>query len=449
MTLRLRFTLFTVFWLIFILILYNVFVYYFVIKVTTRGELQLLSSKADLVMETLRKNEMTGIDDAALLKDMYNVNEMMRIVTPDSRVVNSVGVDKQLLALPKAVRTVSHSDTIKVDGHRVLTWSVPIYDNHRLVGQIDSARYLTALDGYLQILLGALSVTSVGAIIFAILGTYWFTSRLTGPIGQMVQTMREIDRSGKLQRVKMGREESVELQQLIRAFNQMIDRLDRTIERQKQFVADASHELKTPLTVIGSYADMLKRWGRDDVTVRDEAIEAIARETERLKKLTLSMLTLAEAEQDDWLNKSRFDIVSIVNDLSGVLRATFLRHIRVHAGSGTVQMVGDKDKIRQMILIFLDNAIKYSKEPIDVRIRSEKNTVRIEVTDYGIGISENEIPYLFERFYRVDEARHRATGGSGLGLSIAKRIIDLHGGTVEVFSKPGSGTTIAIALPYK
>lgn len=449
MTLRLRFTLFTVFWLIFILILYNVFVYYFVIKVTTRGELQLLSSKADLVMETLRKNEMSGIDDSALLKDMYNVNEMMRIVTPDSRVVNSVGVDKQLLALPKEVRTVSHSDTIKVDGHRVLTWSVPIYDKHRLIGQIDSARYLTALDGYLQILLGALSVTSVGAIIFAILGTFWFTSRLTGPIGQMVQTMREIDRSGKLQRVKMGREESVELQQLIRAFNQMIERLDRTIERQKQFVADASHELKTPLTVIGSYADMLKRWGRDDVTVRDEAIEAIARETERLKKLTLSMLTLAEAEQDDWLSKSRFDIVAIVNELSGVLRATFLRHIRVHAGSGSIHMTGDKDKIRQMILIFLDNAIKYSKEPIDVRIRTDKNLVRIEVTDYGIGIPENEIPYMFERFYRVDEARHRSTGGSGLGLSIAKRIIELHGGTVEVFSKSGSGTTIAIALPNK
>lgn len=449
MTLRLRFTLFTVFWLIFILILYNVFVYYFVIKVTTRGELQLLSSKADLVMETLRKNDMTGIDDSALLKDMYNVNEMMRIVTPDSRVVNSVGIDKQLLALPKEVRTVSHQDTIKVDGHRVLTWSVPIYDKHQLIGQIDSARYLTALDGYLQILLGALSVTSVGAIIFAILGTFWFTSRLTGPIGQMVQTMREIDRSGKLQRVKMGREESVELQQLIRAFNQMIERLDRTIERQKQFVADASHELKTPLTVIGSYADMLKRWGRDDVTVRDEAIDAIARETERLKKLTLSMLTLAEAEQDDWLSKSRFDIVAIVNELSGVLRATFLRHIRVHAGSGSIYMVGDKDKIRQMILIFLDNAIKYSKDPIDVRIRLEKGLVRIEVTDYGIGIPENEIPYMFERFYRVDEARHRSTGGSGLGLSIAKRIIDLHGGTVEVFSKPGNGTTIVIALPSK
>jgi two-component system, OmpR family, sensor histidine kinase ArlS len=107
-------------------------------------------------------------------------------------------------------------------------------------------------------------------------------------------------------------------------------------------------------------------------------------------------------------------------------------------------------KIRQLLLILLDNSIKYSKEPIDVRIRLNKqNQVKLEVTDYGIGIPENEIPFLFERFYRVDEARHRSTGGSGLGLSIAKKIIDLHDGTVEVYSKQGSGTTIVAHLPRK
>jgi len=303
------------------------------------------------------------------------------------------------------------------------------------------------MDSYLQVLLVALSVTSIGAIVFAIVGTYWFTSRLTGPIGQMVQTMREIDRSGVLHRLKMGREESVELQQLIRAFNQMIERIDRNIETQKQFVADASHELKTPLTVIGSYADMLKRWGRDNEAVRDEAVEAIVQETERLKKLTRSMLTLAEAEQDNWLQRSRFDVSALVKELAGVLGTTFQREIRVHAPSSNVSMYGDKDKIRQLLQILIDNAIKYSKEPIDVRIRLAKNSVKIEVTDYGIGVPESEIPFMFERFYRVDEARQRSTGGSGLGLSIAKKIVDLHEGTVEVFSKPGSGTTVAIQFP--
>jgi signal transduction histidine kinase len=249
-------------------------------------------------------------------------------------------------------------------------------------------------------------------------------------------------------RVKLeGREESVELQQMVRAFNQMIDRLDRTIEHQKHFVADASHELKTPLTVISSYADMLKRWGRDNAEVRDEAIEAISKETERLQNLIRSMLTLAEAEQDDWLNVSRFDVTSVVRELSDVLGTTFQREIRVHSTSHSVQMTGDKDKIRQLLLILIDNAIKYSKEPIDVRTRLHKNGIKLEVTDYGIGVPENEIPYMFDRFYRVDDARQRSTGGSGLGLSIAKKIVDIHGGTVDVYSKPGSGTTISIQLP--
>lgn len=450
MTLRSRFTLFTVFWLIFILILYNIFVYFFVIRVTTRGELQLLTNKADLVIETLRKQGMRGFEDPKLLSDLYNYNEMMRIVTGDVRIVNQVGTDEELLSIPPQMQVYNQSETRQINGQRVLFLSVPFFDQGHLIGTIEAARRLTVLDSYLQILVGALSVTSIGAIVFAIFGTYWFTSRLTGPIAQMVQTMREIDRSGKLYRVKLnGREESVELQQMVRAFNQMIDRLDRTIEHQKHFVADASHELKTPLTVISSYADMLKRWGRDNTEVRDEAIEAIARETERLQNLIRSMLTLAEAEQDNWLDVSRFDVTTIVRELSSVLGKTFQREIRVHADNHSVNIRGDKEKIRQLLLILLDNAIKYSKEPIDVRIRNQKNGIKLEVTDYGIGVPESEIPYMFERFYRVDEARHRTTGGSGLGLSIAKKIIDIHEGSVEVYSKPGNGTTISILLPRK
>ncbi|MFC4304739.1 sensor histidine kinase [Cohnella boryungensis] len=449
MTLRSRFTLFTVFWLIFILILYNIFVYFFVIRVTTRGELQLLTNKADLVIESLRKRGMQGFDDPKLLSDLYNYNEMMRIVTGD-QIVNRVGTDEELLSIPSQTQVFSQSETKQINGQRVLYLSMPFFDQGRMIGTVEAARRLTVLDSYLQILVGALTVTSIGAIVFAIFGTYWFTSRLTGPIGQMVQTMREIDRSGKLYRVKLnGREESVELQQMVRAFNQMIDRLDRTMESQKHFVADASHELKTPLTVISSYADMLKRWGRDNAEVRDEAIEAISKESERMQNLIRSMLTLAEAEQDNWLDISRFDVTSVVRELSDVLGKTFERDIRVHAGNTSVYMRGDKEKIRQLLLILIDNALKYSKEPIDVRIRNQKNGIKLEVTDYGIGVSEADIPHMFQRFYRVDEARHRTTGGSGLGLSIAKKIIDVHEGSVEVYSKPGNGTTVSIQLPRK
>jgi len=448
MTLRARFTLFTVFWLIFILILYNVFVYFLVMRVATRGELQLMANKAELVIERIHKEGLDIMDDPGLLTDMYNINEMLRIVAGGNRIVNQVGYDKELLELPIADVSPRQTETMQLNGQRIVFLTVPFYYEGEFVGTVEGARRLTLLDSYIQILVSVLAATSIGAIVVTIFGTYWFTSRMTGPISQMVHTMREIDRSGKLRKVNISdREESVELQQLVRAFNEMIDRLDRTIERQKQFVADASHELKTPLTVISSYTDMLKRWGRDNEAVRDEAIEAISKETERLQNLIRSMLTLAEAEQDEWLHKTRFDVITVVRELAETLGTAFKRAIRVQTSHSSIMMMGDKEKIRQMLLIFLDNALKYSKEPIDIRVRQEKNSVKLEVSDYGIGIPENEIPFLFERFYRVDTARHRQTGGSGLGLSIAKRIIDLHDGTVDVFSKLGSGTTIVIKLP--
>ncbi|RXZ81862.1 sensor histidine kinase [Paenibacillaceae bacterium] len=450
MTLRKRFTLFTIFWLIFILILFNIFVYFFVIKITTRTEQQLLSNKVNLLLDNKKIQEVSYLSNPDLLSEFYNVNEMIRIVNLQGNVVNVIGSDEELLSMPVEF-SWKHDTGIKTfPSKRVMYLKVPLYNKMEVIGMLEIARKLNLLDSYLQILVGALSVTSLGAILFAIFGTYWFTSRLTAPIQHMVQTMREIDRSGKLRQIEMdGKEESAELQQLVRAFNQMIERLDRTFERQKQFVADASHELKTPLTVISSYAGMLERWGRNDEKIRDEAVQAISKEAQRLQNLTKSMLTLAEAEQEDWLRLSSFDVVKMVDELAKMLHTTFNRTIRVHSEPIGVMMTADRDKMRQLFVILLDNAIKYSKEPIDITITSTKSMIRILVADKGIGIPEEEIAYLFERFYRVDGARRRATGGVGLGMSIAKRIVDLHEGNIDVFSKPNLGTTIALQFPKK
>lgn len=450
MTLRKRFTLFTIFWLILILIFFNIFVYFYVIKITTESEEEVISTKVNLMLENPRITSGRGLNSADLLVEYYNVNEMIRIIAPNSRVVSIIGDHPVLMELPAQFESHHHTGMITKSGERILFMRVPLYEDGRIIAMLEVNRILDELDDYLQILVAALSVTSGGAILFAIFGTYWFTSRLTAPIQHMVNTMREIDRSGKLRKIAVSnRDESAELQQLVRAFNQMIDRLDSTFARQKQFVADASHELKTPLTVISSYANMLKRWGRDDEKVRDEAIDAIAKESVRLQNLTKSMLTLAEAEQENWLELEMFDVVQVVDELATMMQTTFQRPIRIKALSRQVRMMGDKDKIRQLLVILLDNAIKYSKEPIDISITLMRNIVKIEVKDKGIGIPEKEIPHLFERFYRVDGARSRSTGGVGLGLSIAKRIVDMHEGKIDIFSLPDLGTTITLQFKQR
>jgi two-component system, OmpR family, sensor histidine kinase ArlS len=452
MTLRKRFTLFTIFWLIFILILFNIFVYFFVIRITTGSEEQLVANKVNLLLEDAKIDTVHRLSDPDLLSEFYNVNEVIRIVEPSGRIVNQLGTDADLLDRPASFSRTHESGMSTVGGMRVLYMKVPLYDELEVIGSLEITRKLSLLDNYLQVLVAALTVTSAGAVFFAIFGTYWFTSKLTAPIQTMVQTMREIDRSGKLRMIEVKeKEESAELLQLIRAFNQMIERLDRTFAGQKQFVADASHELKTPLTVISSYAGMLKRWGRDDSSIRDEAIEAISKESERMQNLIKSMLMLAEADQEDWLKPEVFDVVQLTDELSSMLQKTFTRLIRIHADAEAtgIRINADKDKIRQLMTILIDNAIKYSKEPIDITISQTRQMVRILVSDKGIGIPEHEIPNLFERFYRVDGARRRATGGVGLGLSIAKRIVDLHDGHIDVFSKPDKGTTIALQFPKK
>ncbi|NBD23470.1 HAMP domain-containing sensor histidine kinase [Paenibacillus glycinis] len=451
MTLRRRFTFFTIFWLIFILILFNIFVYLFVIKITIRSEDQLLTNKVNILLEDPRINDPSQLANSDLLRDYYNVSELMRVVDSSGKVVNTQGSDPELLALKPDFSTRHDTGMFFIEGRRVLYMKVPLFHDNEVIGTLELYRKLTLLDSYLKVLVIALTITSIGAILFAIFGTYWFTSRLTSPIQHMVQTMREIDRSGKLRKIELSqRDQSAELLQLARAFNQMIDRLDRTFERQKQFVADASHELKTPITVITSYAGMLKGWGRDDVNIREEAIEAISKESQRLQNLTKSMLQLAQAEQEDWLKLETFNLVQLADETADMLHMTFQRLIRVHTtGKQDVRLSADKEKIRQLLVILLDNAIKYSKDPIDINISMHKNVVRLAVADKGIGIPEDEMPYLFERFYRVDGARSRATGGVGLGLSIAKRIVDMHEGQIDVFSKPEQGTTISIALPQK
>ncbi|MBW7477595.1 HAMP domain-containing histidine kinase [Paenibacillus oenotherae] len=450
MTLRRRFTFFTIFWLIFILILFNIFVYLFVIKITMRSEEQLLTNKVNILLEDPKINDPNKLNSLELLRDYYNVNELMRIVLPGGAVANMQGSDPELLALAPQFTTEYETGMNYLEGRRVLYMKVPLYQGDKIIGTLEMYRKLTLLDSYIQVLVIALTITSFGAVLFAIIGTYWFTSRLTSPIQYMVQTMREIDRSGKLRQIELsGKEQSAELEQLARAFNQMINRLERTFDRQKQFVADASHELKTPLTVISSYANMLKRWGRDDENVRDEAIEAISTEAQRLQNLTKSMLVLAEAEREDWLKLERFDLVQLADETAEMLNATFGRTIRVHTPKSDVKLIADKDKIRQLLVILLDNALKYSKEAIDISMQVAKGTVRISVADKGIGIPEDDMPLLFERFFRVDGARSRTTGGVGLGLSIAKRIVDLHEGKIDVFSKAEHGTTITVVLPQR
>jgi signal transduction histidine kinase len=224
------------------------------------------------------------------------------------------------------------------------------------------------------------------------------------------------------------------------------------MEKQREFVADASHELRTPLALIRANAEILKRDGHKPVDSNIESVDDIILETDRLAALVTQMLTLARAETDQ--PPPQFVAVDLNGLAEDTARAMRLlaepREISIAVETdGETIVSGDPLRLRELITILLDNSLKYSEvgAAVTLRVRPDSGRAVLKVTDTGRGIPAEAMPKLFDRFYRADKARSREQGGSGLGLSIAKWIADVHKGTIDIESAPGQGTTVTVGLP--
>lgn len=251
--------------------------------------------------------------------------------------------------------------------------------------------------------------------------------------------------------VRLPVEGEHEIGELARSINALIDRLRRRADAQTRFVADASHELATPVAGIRGYTNILRAWGGDDPDVREEAISAIDRESRRMARLCSDLLALVRNERGIEYRAIRFDVNARCRE---VLAAAATRHISkgltfTGPEEGQVVMMGDPDRVEDAISILVDNAAKYTPDGgrVALRTRRKRDIVIIEVEDTGIGIAETEIGSIFDRFFRSDTSRSKETGGFGLGLPIAKTIVDGAGGTIQVESELGVGTRFTIRLP--
>lgn len=241
-----------------------------------------------------------------------------------------------------------------------------------------------------------------------------------------------------------------ELKDLAVVINSMLDRIERSYNSQKQFVSDASHELRTPIAVIQGYVNMLNRWGKDDKTVLEEGITAIAQETESMKGLVESLLFLARHDKKTLLMEMEdFDPCEVVSEVHREAAMvspdyTFLLHPLEHC-----RIRADKGMVKQVMRILCDNAVKYTPASgtVTLGVEAWNGGCTLLCSDNGAGISPTDLPKIFERFYRSDSARKAQSSGHGLGLSIARIIVIAHGGKIRVRSKPGAGTTFAITLP--
>lgn len=237
------------------------------------------------------------------------------------------------------------------------------------------------------------------------------------------------------------------------AINNLLERMRDSYRQQARFVSDASHELRTPISVIQGYANMLDRWGKEDESVLEESISAIKSESENMKNLVEQLLFLARGiNGKTQLKKEEF----LLNDMMGeVLEESKMidkDHIYKYIESENITAYGDVGLLKQTARILIENAAKYTDKGENIILRSginQKGEYYFSIQDNGIGVDEEDVTHIFERFFRADTARVRKNGGTGLGLSIAKWIVDSHKGYFSVLSRKDIGTRITVFLPKK
>ena len=287
-----------------------------------------------------------------------------------------------------------------------------------------------------------LYIDIVGFLFAGLIGIY-ISHTMLKPVRKIRETAERISVEDLSQRIEISGPDD-DLKELSITFNSMIDRLERSFEQQSRFVSDASHELRTPISVIKGYANLINRWGKDDPEILQEAVNNILEETDHMSVMIKNLLFLARSDQHRaHIQKQPMSLNDAVRDLAKDLSVTDEK-INIITDICDKDMVidGDPDLIKQMLWIYTENAVKYSgqEKTITYRVFSEGQYACVSVKDNGCGINKEDLPHIFERFYRVDKSRNKNIPGTGLGLSIAKWIIDVHSGSVEVNSVVGQGT---------
>ncbi len=329
---------------------------------------------------------------------------------------------------------------------RVLT--TPIYDKGELIDYLQVGRLVDNIESFNRFLVIALFVGFAGASASLFLAVLLTPSSFK-PLEDMAAVTRQITNADDLSRRVPNTERTDEIGVLARSFNQLLERLERLFQTQQRLLADVSHELRTPLTAIRGNVDLMRRMGDAD----PESLEIIQEEIERMTRLVGDLLLLARADAGGLpLEKKK---VELDNLLFEVYRQVRLLEKSVEVKVTEVDQVcimGDVDRLKQLLLNLISNAIKYTPDggTVDVSLSKKNGWAYLKIADTGQGIPAEDLPYIFDRFYRVDKARARAQsgqGGAGLGLAIAKWIAQAHGGNIDVTSKVGEGTTFTIILP--
>jgi heavy metal sensor kinase len=445
-TLRFRFALWTSLLVLVILAIFSIYVY---LSLSNRLSLAVdnsLSLSASQVAVGLNIENGQLVLPDSLVEDTENADLRGRgfsiqILSPQGRPLQQFGPYQGLpVYLSKSFMTY----TLPGMGTTVRIYSLPVYDNNNLIAVVQVAQSLQDIQNTLQRLLISLLISIPVLVILAGVGGSFLVARALEPIDRITSTARQISAKDLSQRLNLSSTDD-EVGRLAQTFDGMLARLEDSFRRERQFTNDASHELRTPLAAMQAILSVIREKQRKPEEYQ-QALDDLAEETDRLRTLIENLLKLARSDKQAPELFEAVDLSTLIDDVCDSMRplAEAKQLSLTNHGSSDMIIWGNSDDLIRLFVNLIDNAIKYTTfGNIDLQVSSiGEKAVRIVVADTGIGISVENLPHVFDRFFRADKSRF--SRGAGLGLAIAKEIVVEHHGTIDASSSVGQGTSITI-----
>ena len=411
-----------------------------------------LISSSNQLISVLRVNTLNQFDprsltnfqstDALLFFQVWGNDRKLQIARPPSlqEPLDPVGL--------QSGRDSFNSS--RVAGYHLRVRSIPLETERGPAGVLQVAVNLQLLDVVQTTLATVLVALALTAMLLSGVAAWVMTGRALAPLSTMTQVATQITRADDLsRRISLPNRSDDEVGELIGAFNATLERLEQLFNMQRRFLADVSHELRTPLTVIKGNVGLVRKFGADE-----ESLSSIENEVDRLTRMVGDLLLLAKAESGAVLfDMTPVELDTIVFEVMKQMHVLAGERVHLHlTGIDQIQVNGDHDRLKQVMLNLVGNAVQYTPTGGQVTLKLERidHQACFTVSDTGPGIPTEDLPHIFERFYRGEKSRTRKqSGGFGLGLSIAYWIVRSHGGTIDVESQEGQGTTFKVLLPIK
>lgn len=392
------------------------------------------------------------------IQDIQNNTSLMNMIVDRNQTVRIYNQDQiEIIRINDTVESPKEKPSLqniikgqvlrkKINGQDVFIVYSPIKIG-AFTGYMELIHPLDTFHSLMKYMLTLLSILGIGAVILASTLSSYIASLLLKPINHLRNSMAQVRDSGIEQKVMLTYDTNDEIGDLIQMYNEMLAELQMSFNRQQQFVQDASHELRTPIQAIEGHLSLLNRWGKSDPTILNESIKTSLAEVARMKQLMEELLLLAK---NDPVNKeAKADVHAVIQQVVEEQKFVYPQVTFDVSFIGEVKNAFvTTEALTQIIRNIVENGIRYNEQKPNIQIKTTyfEDIIELDITDNGIGIEKQHIPFVFDRFYRVDASRHTERGGTGLGLSITKMLADKYNIDISIQSDIKIGTSFKLKI---